>query len=165
MTNPRSTMAQEIATAAVVFEQRRTGNYVPKSVTVVLSEGTLVITLHEALSATERALAKSPTGVAHLKNLHRQLLSVLVPACRAAVSVQRLSPSPLCLEPDDLGRPVFAKPAAVAEANTSGSLHEEVNGANPFAFFRPCVYHQMETTWFHNTGVGGSHAGKSPRYD
>ena len=50
MKKSESTMAQQIARAAIAFEQRRTGNHVPKSVTVVLSEGTLVITLHEALS-------------------------------------------------------------------------------------------------------------------
>jgi hypothetical protein len=50
MNKSKSTMAQQIAQAAIAFEQRRTGNHVPKSVTVVLSEGTLVITLHEALS-------------------------------------------------------------------------------------------------------------------
>ncbi len=40
-----STMAQQIAQAASAFEQRRTG-HAPKSVTVVLNEDTLVITLH-----------------------------------------------------------------------------------------------------------------------
>jgi len=40
---------------------------------VVLSEGTLVITLHEALSPAERALASSPTGAAQVQEFHRQL--------------------------------------------------------------------------------------------
>lgn len=44
----------------------------PKSVTVVLSEGTLVITLHEALSPAERALARSPAGAAQMQEFHRQ---------------------------------------------------------------------------------------------
>src|SRR5689334_6332592 len=52
-------MAQQIAQAAIAFEKRRTG-HVPKSVTVVLSEGTLVITLHDALSPAEQAMAKNP---------------------------------------------------------------------------------------------------------
>ena len=43
--------------------------------TVVLSEGTLVITLHEALSPAERALAKSPAGAAQLQDFHRQLFA------------------------------------------------------------------------------------------
>lgn len=75
-TNPiaksQSTMAQQIAQAAIAFEQRRTGNHVPKSVTVVLSDGTLVITLHEALSPAERVLAKSPAGAAQVQEFHRQ---------------------------------------------------------------------------------------------
>src|SRR6202171_1852740 len=47
----------------------------PKSVTVVLSEGTLVITLHEALSPAERVLAKSATGAAQMQEFHRQLFA------------------------------------------------------------------------------------------
>ena len=75
MDKPKSTMAQQIAQAAIAFEQRRTGNHVPKSVTVVLSEGTLVITLHEALSPAEKALAKSPAGAAQMQEFHRQLFA------------------------------------------------------------------------------------------
>jgi uncharacterized protein YbcI len=71
----KSTMAHQIAQAAIAFEQRRTGNHVPKSVTVVLSEGTLVITLHEALSPAERSLAKSPAGAAQMQEFHRQLFA------------------------------------------------------------------------------------------
>ena len=71
----RSTMAQQIAQAAIAFEQRRTGNHVPKSVTVVLSEGTLVITLHEALSPAERTLAKTSAGAAQVQEFHRQLFA------------------------------------------------------------------------------------------
>src|SRR5580765_2670857 len=75
MNHPKSPMAKQIAQAAIAFEQRRTGNHVPKSVTVVLSEGTLVITLHEALSPAERALAKSPAGAAQVQEFHRQLFA------------------------------------------------------------------------------------------
>src|ERR1041385_2525688 len=75
MNKPKSTMAKEIAQAAIAFEQRRTGNHVPKSVTVVLSEGTLVITLHEALSPAERVLAKSPAGAAQVQEFHRPLFA------------------------------------------------------------------------------------------
>jgi uncharacterized protein YbcI len=41
------------------FQQRQTG-YAPKAVTVVLSEDTVVVTLHEALSPAEKALARTP---------------------------------------------------------------------------------------------------------
>lgn len=69
-----STMAQQIAQAASAFEQKRTGN-LPTSVTVVLSDHTLVITLHGALSPAEKALAKSPAGAAQVQEFHRQLFA------------------------------------------------------------------------------------------
>jgi uncharacterized protein YbcI len=75
MNNSKLSMAHQIAQAAIAFEQRRTGSQVPKSVTVVLSEGTLVITLHEALSPAERLLAKSPAGAAQVQEFHRQLFA------------------------------------------------------------------------------------------
>ena len=74
MDKPNSTMAQQIAQAASAFEQQRTGN-TPKSVTVVLSDTTLVITLHGALSEAEKALAKSPEGAAQVQDFHRQLFA------------------------------------------------------------------------------------------
>jgi len=73
--HPEAVTAQRIAQAAIAFEQRRTGSHVPKWVTVVLSEGTLVITLHEALSPAERAMAKSPGGAAQVQEFHRQLFA------------------------------------------------------------------------------------------
>jgi uncharacterized protein YbcI len=65
-------VAQQIAQAASAFEQRRTGR-APHSVGVILSENTLVITLHGALSPAEKALAKSPAGAAQVQEFHRQL--------------------------------------------------------------------------------------------
>ena len=75
MNQSKATMAQQIAQAPIAFEQRRTGNHGPKSVTVVLSEGTLVITLHAALSPAEKALAKTPAGAAQIQEFHRQLFA------------------------------------------------------------------------------------------
>jgi uncharacterized protein YbcI len=72
MDNSNSVVAKQIAFAACDFERRRTGNS-PRSVTVVLSEHTLVITLHGALSPAEQALAKSPAGAAQVQEFHRQL--------------------------------------------------------------------------------------------
>jgi len=68
-------MAQQIAQAAIAFEQKRTGNHVPKAATVVLSEGTLVITLHDALSPAEKELAKTPEGAAKIQEFHRSLFA------------------------------------------------------------------------------------------
>jgi uncharacterized protein YbcI len=72
MQPPTLTMAEQVAQAASHFQQQRTG-HAPKAVTVVLSEDTLVITLHGALSAAEVALAKSPAGAAQVQDFHRQL--------------------------------------------------------------------------------------------
>jgi uncharacterized protein YbcI len=78
-TNPmdqsNSTKAQQIARAALAFEKRRTG-HPPRSVNVVLNDETLVITLHDALSPAEKALAaKSPAGAAEVQEYHRQLFN------------------------------------------------------------------------------------------
>lgn len=67
-------MARQIAQAAIAFEKRRTG-HAPKSVTVVMSDNTLMITLHGALSPAEVAMARSPTGAVKVQNFHRQLFT------------------------------------------------------------------------------------------
>jgi len=66
------TMAQQVAQAISVFQEQRTG-YPPKAVTVVLSDDTLVVTLHGALSPAEKALARTPEGAAQMQEYHRQL--------------------------------------------------------------------------------------------
>lgn len=68
------TMAQQVAQAVSAFQQRRTG-YAPRAVTLVLSEDTLVVTLHGALSPAEKALARTPEGAAKVQEFHRQLFS------------------------------------------------------------------------------------------
>ena len=74
MSESRPTLAQEIAEVVIAFHRRTTG-HAPKAVTVVLSQDTLVVTLHEALSPAERDLAKSPSGAAQVREFHRQLFS------------------------------------------------------------------------------------------
>jgi uncharacterized protein YbcI len=66
--------AKQIAQAAIDFERQTTGR-VPKSVTVVLSGDTLVITLHGALTPAEKALAMSAEGIAQEQEFHRQLFA------------------------------------------------------------------------------------------
>jgi uncharacterized protein YbcI len=66
------TMAEQIAQAATTFQQQRTG-HAPKSVSVVLSGDTLVVTLHGALSLAEQAMAQHPQGAAKVREFHRQL--------------------------------------------------------------------------------------------
>lgn len=65
-------IAQQVAHAAKTLQQQRTG-HVPKSVSVVMSEDTLVVTLHGALSPAELALAASRDGAAKVQEFHRQL--------------------------------------------------------------------------------------------
>ena len=68
----QQTMAEQIAQAASTFQQQRTG-HAPKSVSVVLSGDTLVVTLHGALSPAEQAMAQNPQGAAKVREFHRQL--------------------------------------------------------------------------------------------
>jgi uncharacterized protein YbcI len=74
MIKPPSKMAQEVAQAVMSFQQTTTG-HTPKAITVVLSQDTLVVTMHEALSPAERALAQSPAGAAKVQEFHRQLFT------------------------------------------------------------------------------------------
>jgi len=74
MSEYRSTMAQQIAEAVIVFQRQTTG-HAPKAVTVVLSQDTVVLALHQALSPAERDLARSPQGAAQVDEFHRQLFS------------------------------------------------------------------------------------------
>jgi len=84
MQAPNLTMAEQVAQAARDFQQQRTG-HLPKAVTVVLSNDTLVITLHEALSPAERALAKSAAGAVQVQEFHRQLFANSADSLRAAI--------------------------------------------------------------------------------
>ncbi|MBI5764726.1 MAG: DUF2294 domain-containing protein [Planctomycetes bacterium] len=75
MTNTsESRMAEEIARAASAFELQATG-HAPKSVTVVLSDQTLVITMHGALTPAEQLMVKSADGAAQVQEFHQQLFA------------------------------------------------------------------------------------------
>jgi uncharacterized protein YbcI len=84
MNKSNATMAEQIAHAACAFEGQRTG-HLPRSVTVVLSENTLVITLHGALSPAEKALASSPAGAAQVQEFHRQLFTTSAKSLRQEI--------------------------------------------------------------------------------
>ena len=77
-------MAQQVAQAISDFQEQRTG-HPPKTVTVVLSDDTLVVTLHEALSHAERALASTPEGAAQVQEFHRQLFKDSVDLLRQEI--------------------------------------------------------------------------------
>ena len=74
MNDTNSQIAQQLAHVASVLQQQRTG-LAPKAVTAVLSEDTLVVTLHDALTPAEKALARTPEGAAQVQEFHRQLFS------------------------------------------------------------------------------------------
>lgn len=74
MDDTKPNLARQVAEAASEFQEQRTG-HAPKAVTVVLSQDTLVITLHGALSPAEKALAASPEGAAKVQEFHRQLFT------------------------------------------------------------------------------------------
>ncbi len=74
MEKSRPTLAQEISEVVIAFQQQTTG-HAPKAVTVVLSQDTLVIVLHEALSRAEKDLARSPSGAEQVREFHQQLFS------------------------------------------------------------------------------------------
>jgi uncharacterized protein YbcI len=84
MIKSNASMAQQIAQSAIAFEQRRTGHR-PQSVTVVLSDNTLMITLHGALSPAEKALAETPDGAAKVQNFHRQLFNSAADSLRQEI--------------------------------------------------------------------------------
>jgi uncharacterized protein YbcI len=111
-----SQVAQQIAQAAIAFEQRRTGNHVPKSVTVVLSEGTLVITLHEALSPAEKDLAKTPEGAAQVQEFHRQLFTNSSDSLRQEIN--RITGMKVC----EATAEIEPASGAVVQAFTTGTL-------------------------------------------
>jgi uncharacterized protein YbcI len=77
-------MARQIAEAANRFQHLRTG-YAPHSVTVVLGDDTLVITLHGALSPAEKVLAQSAAGAAQVQEFHRQLFASSSDALRQEI--------------------------------------------------------------------------------
>jgi uncharacterized protein YbcI len=78
------TMAQQVAQAISVFQEQRTG-YPPKAVTVVLSDDTLVVTLHGALSPAEKAMARTAEGAVQMQEYHRQLFKDSVDLLRQEI--------------------------------------------------------------------------------
>jgi uncharacterized protein YbcI len=55
-------------------------------VTVVLSEDTLVVTLHSALSPAEQTAAQSPKGATDLQEYHRQLFKNSIDSLRKDIT-------------------------------------------------------------------------------
>ena len=69
-----SDMTEQVARAASAFHKEQTG-HAPSSVSVVLDNETLVITLHGALTQAETALAMTPVGATQVQEFHSQLFA------------------------------------------------------------------------------------------
>lgn len=77
-------MAQQVARAIRDFQKQRTG-HAPRSVTVVLGEGTLVVTLHEALTPAEKSLSRTPAGATQVREFHRELFQNSIGPLKAEI--------------------------------------------------------------------------------
>ena len=84
MDDSKTTMAEQVARVARDFQEERTGR-APKAVTVVLSEGTLVVTLHEVLTPAELAMARTPEGADQVREFHRELFHSSVGGLRQEI--------------------------------------------------------------------------------
>lgn len=80
------TAVQKIAEAASNFQLETTGHR-PTAVSVVLSDETLVITMHDALSPAERALSKSTEGANKVQDFHRELFASSSEAFRKEIEL------------------------------------------------------------------------------
>ncbi len=109
------TMAQHVARVARDFQQQRTG-HAPKAVTVVLGEGTLVVTLHEVLTPAELALAKTPAGAIQVREFHRELFQSSVGALRE--EIERITGVPV----REAAAEVETTTGAVVHVFTSGTM-------------------------------------------
>lgn len=69
-----SIVEEQVAEAVIAFQALTTG-HAPGSASVVLNDDTLVITLHDALTLAEKALARTPAGAAQVQEFHRQLFA------------------------------------------------------------------------------------------
>jgi uncharacterized protein YbcI len=112
---PFQTMAQQVAEAARVFQERQT-NHAPRAVTVVLSDDTLVVTLHDALSPAEVALAQTPDGAFKVQQYHRQLFESSVDVLRREIArITGVAVREAAVE-------VETRTGAVVHAFTSGTM-------------------------------------------
>lgn len=74
MNETNSDFAAQLARLARRFHKQRTG-HAPKAVNVVLSDDTLIFTLHEALTPAEKALSQTAKGSAQVQEFHRRLFA------------------------------------------------------------------------------------------
>lgn len=83
-----SNAAQNITEAVTAYQKQSTG-HTPQAVTVVLCVDTLVITLPEALTPGEKAMAGSANGAVQVQEFHRQLFATFSQSLRQ--EIQRIT--------------------------------------------------------------------------
>jgi uncharacterized protein YbcI len=105
--------SKQLAEIALSMQSERTG-HTPKAVTVVASDDTVVLTLHEALTPAEKILASSESGAAKVEQYHRALFAVSCDELRK--EIQRLT-----------GRKV-REAAVVVEPATGAIVHAFTSG-------------------------------------
>lgn len=113
MTASSSEFSEKLAKIALSMQAERTG-HTPKAVTVVASDETVVITMHEALTPAEKVLARSAAGASKVEDYHRALFAVSCEELRQ--EIQRLS-----------GRTV-REAAVVLEPATGAIVHAFTSG-------------------------------------
>lgn len=106
-------LSQELAQIALAMQSERTG-HTPKAVTVVASDETVVLTLHEALTPAEKILARTESGASKVEQYHRALFAVSCDELRR--EIQRLT-----------GRKV-REAAVVVEPATGAIVHAFTSG-------------------------------------
>lgn len=115
MTSSTPNVAMQLAQAARAFQERRTG-HPPGAVTVVLGEGTLVITLHGALTPAEKALAATAAGAAQVQEFHRELFA------NSSTALRREIRQITGLDVREAAAEVETATGAVVHAFTSGTM-------------------------------------------
>jgi len=120
------TMAQQVADTITTLQIQRTG-HAPKAVTVVLSNDTLVVTLHEALSPAEIVLSQTAAGAEQVQHYHRKLFETSVDILSA--EIKRITGIAVC----ETGVEVETTTGAVVHAFTSGVMVQvfRLNGSVP----------------------------------
>ena len=115
MSKPAKTVdvSKELAEIAMSMQSERTG-HTPRAVTVVASDETVVLTLHEALTPAEKILARTESGAAKVEQYHRALFAVSCDELRR--EIQRLT-----------GRKV-REAAVVVEPATGAIVHAFTSG-------------------------------------
>lgn len=106
-------VAKELAGIALSMQASRTG-HAPTAVTVVASDETVVVTMHDALTPAEKILARSERGASQVEDYHRALFAVSCEELRK--EIQRLT-----------GRKV-RESAVVVEPATGAIVHAFTSG-------------------------------------